>query len=182
MAAVDAVHERRRKRTGTSTTLGSCWGWFAVALGLASACKPNPPSPFERAEFGVLFGGQIQERTEIPYELDSTKQTLGFVVQLRQPLSAPTSLHWELSKPGPLTAGRLADPLSRRVELFDAPLGAGQTQIQKTVSLVPGDGLGMWNIRVTLGDQLALDRAFMVFDPATRTRKIRAPAVVDAGL
>lgn len=177
-----AVHERRRRWTDRATTMGRRLGWFGVVLGLGAACKPAPTNPFERAEFGVLFGGQIQERTEIPFELDSSKQTLGFVVQLRQPLSAPTSLHWELSKPGPLAANRVSDPLSRRVELFDAPLGAGQTQIQKTVNLEPGDGLGMWNIRVTVGDQLAIDRAFMVFDPATRARKVRAPTVVDAGL
>lgn len=175
------VHERRQEWPAVRSALRRRWRWLVV-LGLFAACKPTPQSPFERAEFGVVFGGQIQERSEVPFELDATKQTLGFVVQLREPLRTPTSLHWELSKPGPLGAGRLADPLNRRVELFDAPVPAGQTQIQKAVNLEPGDSLGLWNIRVTLGDQLAIDRAFMVFDPATRTRKQRPSPVVDAGL
>lgn len=153
-----------------------------LTAGLCSACTPATKSPIERAEFGVLFGGQVQERTEIAFELDSSKQALGFVLSLNQPLPKPTTLHWELSKPGPLPASRIADPISRRVELFDTTVAAGQTQIQKTVNFEPGDSLGLWNIRVILSDQLALDRAFMVFDPSSRSRRVQEPLAVDAGL
>src|SRR5690606_38783979 len=98
-----------------------------LLLTLALACTPNSQSPLERAEFGVLFGGQVQERTEIPFELDTTKQALGFVITLNQPLTKPTVLHWEVSKPGPPSASRLSDPINRRVELFDATVAPGQT-------------------------------------------------------
>lgn len=101
-----------------------------LATALLTACTPNDPSPIERAEFGVLFGGQVQERSEIPFELDVSKQALGFVIRLSQPLSKPAALHWEVSKPGPLPASRVADPISRRVELFDATAAAGQTQFK----------------------------------------------------
>lgn len=153
-----------------------------LAVGLVSACTQASKSPIERAEFGVLFGGQVQERTEIPFELDASKQALGFVITLRHPLPKPATLHWELSKPGPLSAARLPDPVSRRVELFDAPVAAGQSQIQKTVNIEPGDSLGLWNLRVTLGALLAIDRSFMVVDPGSRSHRMRDPVTNDAGL
>jgi hypothetical protein len=164
-----------------STRLVARASWL-VAVGLTSACTQSSKSPIERAEFGVLFGGQVQERTEIPFELDASKQALGFVITLSQPLPKPATLHWELSKPGPLAASRLPDPVSRRVELFDAPVAAGQSQIQKAVNIEPGDSLGLWNLRVTLGARLAIDRSFMVVDPNSRSRRVREPVTSDAGL
>lgn len=147
----------------------------------SSACTPQRTSPIEQAEFGVIFGGQVQERTEIPFELDTTRQALGFVITLKEPVTSPTTLHWELSKPGPYS--RIADPMDRRVELFDAPVTEGQTHISKPVVFEPGDSLGLWNIRVVLGNHLAIDRSFMVYDPGSRRRKVREPVVVvDAGL
>ncbi len=157
-------------------------GLTLLAAGLATSCTEASKSPIERAEFGVLFGGQVQERTEIPYELDASKQALGFVITLNRPFTKAVPLHWELSKPGPLPSSRVPDPVNRRVELFDATVAPGQVQIQKTISLEPGDSLGLWNIRVTVGDQLALDRAFMVFDEGSRRRSAKEPVVGDAGL
>jgi hypothetical protein len=159
-------------------TLAALLTWTSLA---SSACTPKRTTPIEKAEFGVLFGGQVQERTEIPFELDTTRQALGFVITLEEPLTSPATLHWELSKPGP--SSRLPDPMDRRVELFDAPLAAGQTRISKPVVFEPGDSLGLWNIRVVLGNHLAIDRSFMVYDPGSRRRKVREPViVVDAGL
>lgn len=152
-----------------------------AALGV-SGCTPTSNSPIERAEFGVLFGGQVQERSEIPFELDASKQTLGFVIALGRPLPKPSTLHWEVSKPGPLPASRVPNPIDRRIELFDAPVAAGQTLIQRSVRLEPGDSLGLWNLRVTLGDQLAIDRSFMVVAAGSRTRQLRRPLAGDAGL
>ena len=152
-----------------------------LASTVLGACKPTIDSPIERAEFGVLFGGQIQERTEIPFDLDSNRQSLGFLVRLRRPLDHPTTLHWEVSKPGPHS--RLSDPLSRRVELYDAPVAAGQTRVSKAVAFEPGDSLGLWNLRVVLGDYVALDRSFLVYDESSRSVRPRELSpVIDAGL
>lgn len=158
-----------------SPSLSALSPW--LLLGALAACKPNGTSALERAEFGVMFGGQCQERDEFPFELDATKLALGFVLRLREPATAPLPVHWEVSKPGPRTNG-LSSPLSRRTELFDSVLPAGQRDFQKPVVFSPGDQLGTWNIRVTLGDHVAIDRPFWVFDP-TRV-KMQAPA--DAGL
>lgn len=148
---------------------------------LLGACKPTTDSPIESAEFGVLFGGQIQERTEIPFDLDSNRQSLGFVITFRRPMDRPATLHWEVSKAGPQS--RLPDPLARRVELFDAPVAAGQTHVSKSITFQPGDSLGLWNLRVVLGDHLALDRSFLVYDESSRSVRPRELSpVIDAGL
>lgn len=153
---------------------------WLLMLGAACGCKPASVNPIERAEFGVFFGGQVQERTEIPYELDASRQAMGFVITLREPLPVPMTLHWEVSKPGP--ASRLSDPMNRRVELFDAPVSVGQRHISKGVHFEPGDSLGLWNIRVVLGTHLAIDRSFTVYDEGSRGRRQREPQLGDAGL
>lgn len=152
-------------------------GLFASA-----ACRSHRESPIRRAEFGVFFGGQVQERTEIPFDLDANHQTLGFVIELSSPPAAPMPLHWEVSKPSPVN--HAADPMKRRVELFDAVVPPGETVVSKTVKLEPGDGLGLWNIRVTLDDHLAIDRAFIVHEPSSRPprRRRKARPIHDAGL
>ncbi len=151
-----------------------------VILSAVGACTPASVSPIERAEFGVFFGGQVQERTEIPYDLDANRQSMGFVITLRQPLPMPMTLHWEVSKPGPTS--NLPDPMTRRVELFDSAVSAGELRISKSVDFEPGDSLGLWNIRVVLGTHLAIDRAFTVYDRDSRSRQQREPVISDAGL
>lgn len=142
------------------------------------ACAvPTSNSPIERAEFGVMFGGQCQERVEIPFELDATKQALGFVIELEQPSPTALPIHWELAKPGPAVNG-LSNALTRRTELFDTVLPAGQREFTQPVRLSPGDQLGTWNVRVVVGNYLAIDRPFLVFDPARRAQ-VTPP---DAGL
>ncbi len=151
-----------------------------LSVSAVGACTPATVSPIERAEFGVFFGGQVQERTEIPYDLDANRQSMGFVITLRQPLPMPMTLHWEVSKPGPTS--HLPEPMARRVELFDAAVSAGELRISKPVNFEPGDGLGLWNIRVVLGTHLAIDRAFTVYDRDSRSRQQREPLIGDAGL
>jgi hypothetical protein len=150
--------------------------WLLLVPCLGTGCAQEVRSPLERAEFGVMFGGQYQERLEIPFELDETKQALGFFVRLEQPASQATPVHWELAKPGPPVNG-LPNPLSRRTELFDALLPAGQLEFRQPVRFSPGDQLGTWNVRVVVGTHVAIDRPFWVFDANVRSRK----SPVDAG-
>ncbi len=144
---------------------------------------PGAESPIQSAEFGVLFGGQIQERDQVPFELDARKQQLGFRVQLKAPLQRAATLEWELSKPTKQGVRDLpvSRPEGRVTQLGSVTLPAGETRIDQTFRFEPGDPLGLWNVRVTLDDQLVLDRPFMVFDQRARRRAIKA-AAIDAGL
>lgn len=135
----------------------------AVALGLCLACaRPETPrGPIERAELGVFFGGQVQERREIPFSLDRTKQTLGFRLTFREPQSRPAELRWEIDRPGPRGRGRA-------VEMGDAKARAGQTVFDQEIVMKPGDPLGTWNIRVFVDGEAVLDRSVAIYDARVR--------------
>ncbi|HYO94036.1 MAG TPA: hypothetical protein VER33_05965, partial [Polyangiaceae bacterium] len=61
-------------------TLERCLTW-CIALGLAAGCKAQrDPLALERTEFGVVFGGDIQDRDVIALELDARRQELGLRV------------------------------------------------------------------------------------------------------
>lgn len=140
----------------------------ALALTLClAACQTAPQlDDRPRGQFGVLFGGQLQERTRIPFELDPVKQTLALRITLPRPLGAPSPLRWELSKPGALNAKtQSADPDARTTQFGEEQLAAGSQSFEKQFVFKPGDNLGLWNLRVTLGSQLVLDRPFEVYDP-----------------
>jgi hypothetical protein len=146
-----------------------------VLLGvLLQACTQNPHAALREANarFGVLFGGQLQERNEIPFVLDPMKQSLALQLDFQTPLKAAATAHWELSKPGPRRgAYQLSSPEDRTTEFGDEVLNPGQQRLEKRLTLKPGDNLGLWNIRVSVGDHVLLDRPFTVYDPATRPRK-----------
>lgn len=165
---------REQRRLMQRAVKGVC---LTMGLSALACTAPTSGSLVERAEFGVMFGGQCQERVEIPFELDATKQALGFVIELKQPSASALPIHWELAKPGPPVNG-LANALTRRTELFDTVLPAGQREFTQPVRFSPGDQLGTWNFRVLIDNHIAIDRPFWVFDPARRARA--KPA--DAGL
>lgn len=161
-----------------------CRAAIACALWL-SACTATTSDPVsvERAEFGVFFGGQVQEREEVPFVLDRSKQRLGFAITLKDPAPEPLVVQWEVSKPGPR---RVPDtpsaPLGRRAELFEGMLATGQREFNQSLEFEPGDALGLWNVRVLVGNNVAIDRPFMVYDPARRRRKLAEAARLDGGL
>lgn len=136
-----------------------------------------------RAEFGVFFGGQVQQRREIPFQLDPSRQQHGFRVWLTAPLAKDVKVRWELNKPG--KAERVRDEKGRRghgriTVLGTAHIPSGQTRFEHVMRFKPGDPLGVWNIRVVAGDVVLLDRPFGVYDAAERRRAIRA--ATDAAL
>jgi hypothetical protein len=155
----------------------------AVASLVASlACEPpNAASKplVRRAEFGVLFGGQIQERRELPFELDRSKQTLGFRVEFSDPLGADTDVEWRVLRPIQNSRVRASphgkpQPVTERASLIGTETArAGETRLDRTVTFEPGDPLGLWNVRVVVRGKVVLDRPFEVFDAEER-RKNRA--------
>lgn len=162
----------------------SLWMFAFFNAWCSSACMTTSAedSPVESAEFGVFFGGQVQERDEIPYVLDRTKQTLGFKIVLKQASPRPVLVRWEVSKPGVKPEpGAPSDPLTRRTQLFESTLAAEQATFTQHIQMEPGDGLGLWNLRVVLDERVAIDRPFMVYDPVKRRQRLAAAARLDAG-
>lgn len=170
------------------------WTILACAVLVTASCK-RPPAAEElavaRAQFGIFYGGQVQERREIPFELDRSRQALGFVLQFAQPLAKPVELRWELSKPGkPAARGaaardpknQLSAPEHRTTQLHQRLLAAGDQRVVQPLAFTPGDTPGLWNLRVTLPDQVVLDRPFTVYDPQLRRRNKRQAHPDDGGL
>lgn len=152
-----------------------------LCLALASGCRAEglPDRPVTTAKFGVLFGGQVQQRRDIPFEIDPAKQTHGFVVKFSQPLDQDVPIQWELNKPG--SSKRVRDRegrpgRGRLTTLGRAVARTGTRQFERAMHFEPGDPLGLWNIRVVVGDRVAIDRPFVVYDPAARRRALARDA------
>ncbi len=146
-----------------------------LLLATLGCAEPNeePPRLVRQAEFGVFFGGQVQERREIPLEVDRTRQVQGFRLQFSGPLSEPLEVEWEIDMPG--NARRVRDlkgrrGLGRRTVLGHATVPRGATRFDRELPFVPEDSPGMWNVRVIVGDGVVIDRPVLVFDPAQRRR------------
>jgi hypothetical protein len=155
---------------------------FAVCALIILCCKDNPaPRRVASAEFGVLFGGQIQQRSEVALEFDPLKLTLALRVNLNTALAQAAPLHWELSRPGPRRGAlQLAGPETRITEFGDETLSAGSTAFEKHFHIKPGDNPGLWNVRLSIADEVALDRPFTVFVPGERAQPQRR-ILLDAG-
>jgi hypothetical protein len=157
---------------------------FAVGcFALAPSCTPEPAET-SSVRFGIFYGGQIQERSEIPFQLNRAVQQQGFALEFSRPLSRPATLNWELSRPGPLpkTGVPLAEASARVTELGGATLLEGQRRFEQALTFRPGDPLGLWNIRVVVDDRVLLDRPFTVYDADARRRARAESRVPDAGL
>lgn len=149
--------------------------WFmTLAVAALCACTPKQEQPelVERAVFGVFFGGQVQELSAIPFEIDRKKQTQGLRIDFAQPLAAPAKIHWEFDRPAP--RGKRPSPTSRVTQLGDAEARAGSERFEVPLELLPGDPLGEWNVRALVDDQLVIDQRFEVYSPASRAAKERA--------
>lgn len=149
-----------------------------VALLACAGCanEPRPRGLVEQAEFGIFFGGQVQERDEIPFSLDRARQTQGIRIELHEPARTALPVRWELDMPG--TTRRVRDAHGRRgkgrvVKTGSAELRPGQQRLDLELPFEPGDPLGTWNVRVTLAEQVVIDRPFLVYDAARRKRAER---------
>ena len=158
----------------TTTTLFAC----AALLGCNGEAKSE--AFVQRAQFGIFFGGQLQEREQIPFELDQSKQTHGIRIEFREPPRRAVTVNWELDMPGTTRGvrdkqGRIGR--GRLAKLGDATVRPGQKQFDQVLKFQPGDPLGLWNVRVVVDREVVIDRAFQVFDARARRRRLE-----DAGL
>ena len=159
--------------------MGSSW---VACDSNGSDLDPSAPD-VESAQFGIFFGGQIQARREIPFNLNAAKQRLGFRILFSEPPRVDTAIHWELTKPGPPTGPeKLAKPGQRVTQLGQATIPRGSTRFDQDLSFAPGDPLGLWNLRVTLGNRVLIDRPFSVYDADARRAARRTLRKADAGL
>jgi hypothetical protein len=146
---------------------------WLLALPLLVACHTRPtgdpiPGPVKSAEFGVFYGGQVQERERIPLVVDQTRQRHGIHIEFDEPTQRAMSISWELDMPGTTRGVRDERGIrgkGRLIEHDQATVPVGRTQFDRALAFRPDDPVGMWNIRVRVDDQVVIDRPFEVYRP-----------------
>jgi hypothetical protein len=137
-----------------------------VALGLAGCEKPSEAPPLD-ARFGIFFGGQVQEREELPLVVDRTRQSHGIRLDFREPPERPLRVAWEIEKPTneKLDAGKL-------VEYGETRARVGENRLEIPLAFRATDRPGAWHLRVTVAERVVLDRAFRVVPPGPAPRPV----------
>jgi hypothetical protein len=147
-------------------------GWLVLLwLGLVSCRSTDESRP--RAEFGVLFGGDIQDRERLVLEADPSKQELGVRVTFAEPVTRATRVSWEVERPSEVRG--LDGGTTRAAELGNVTLGAGERRADGKFVFRAGDPPGSWRVRVLVDGQSVLDRSFEVVLPEGRSRSRQAP-------
>jgi hypothetical protein len=136
--------------------------WLALA-----ACRGDDDSK-PRAEFGVLFGGDIQDRERLVLEADPSKQELGVRVTFAEPVAHATRVSWEIERPSEVRG--LDGGTTRAAELGGVTLGAGERRADGKFAFRAGDPPGSWRVRVLVDGQSVLERSFEVVLPEGRAR------------
>ncbi|NRA32862.1 MAG: hypothetical protein HRU17_05930 [Polyangiaceae bacterium] len=162
------MRDRRRAQRPRLAAASIVLCMLGLSLCFAS-CKESSPTQRESAAFGIFFGGQVQKRREIPFELNSAKQRHGFRIELTTPAQEDRVVQWELSMPD-RSSGRSG---ARRVGLAKDSIAAGESRFDHVFTFSPGDPLGLWNIRILLGGRVLLDRPFLVFDARKRRAALK---------
>ena len=127
----------------------------ALAL-LALACSRSAPGVVQTGEFGVFFGGQVQQLKEIAKELDPARQRHGFRLTFRGPLAEDVPVSWEVSLPATDKGG------PRAANVGQTTAKAGQSVLDVPLSFRPTDPLGSWHAKVTAAGIVVIDRDFQV--------------------
>ena len=136
-----------------------------VALAFAGCEKPSE-APALDASFGIFFGGQVQQREELPLVLDRTRQSHGIRLDFREPPDRPLRVTWEIEKP---SLEKLEDA-GKLVEYGETKTRAGETRLEIPLTFRASDRPGSWRVRVTVAERVVLDRPFRVVPPPPPAR------------
>lgn len=141
---------------------------MVLLFGCTAGCDTVPSSQqvVREAQLGVFFGGQIQQREELARALDGS-QSQGFRLVFAERLTKSHRISWEIEMPA---GSRGAAKQVQVTKLGEVTVPVGQSRIDQAFSFEPGDPLGVWNVRVLVDDELVIDRAWLVFDAASRRR------------
>jgi hypothetical protein len=136
------------------------------AVAAVLACARPSDAPTLDAKFGVFFGGQVQEREELPLVLDRTRQSHGIRLDFRDPPERPLRVTWEVEKP---SAAKLEDA-GKLVEYGETKTRPGEERLEIPLAFRANDRPGAWRVRVSVAERVVLDRAFKVVPPGPAPR------------
>ncbi len=139
-----------------------------LAALLFAGCEKPKEAPLLDARFGVFFGGQVQEREELPLVLDRTRQSHGIRLDFREPPERAQRVAWEIEKP---STEKLEDA-GKLVEYGETRTRVGESRLEIPLTFRPSDRPGGWHVRVTVDERVVLDRAFRVVPPGPAPRPV----------
>lgn len=133
---------------------------LALALGVAFAagCRRGGAEPDVRVRFGVFFGGEVQEREQIPLVVDRARQMIGLRLEFTNPPTAEHRVSWELDKP----TGKKPSDTTRVVAYGEAQTRIGEAVLDVPLAFQAHDRPGAWRVRVALDGKPVLERPFTV--------------------
>ncbi len=140
----------------------------AIVFGCAVGCH-RASSERVTARFGVFFGGQLQEREELPLIVDRARLPIGVRLHWSEAPTSPEHVHWELEQP---VSAKDADA-GRLVAFGDARARPGESDLDVPLSFRPNDHTGAWRVRVSVEGRLVHERAFRVVPPGDAKRVTR---------
>ena len=111
------------------------------------------------ARFGVFFGGEVEERDELPLVLDRTRQSIGVRLDFASVPTTALRVTWELEKPVVTKSGK---PQGTVVDYGEASTRPGEAQLDLPLAFRQGDHPGAWRVRVALDGRKVLERGFKV--------------------
>jgi hypothetical protein len=134
---------------------------FCAALG--PGCRKEETAPSLRAEFGVFFGGQVQEREELELTRGSTRTVHGIRLDFKEAPSRGLEVTWEITKPDPSSKSGTGT----LVEYGKVSSRPGETRLDIPLAWKPGDRTGSWHVKVSVEGAVVIDRNFRVVAPPT---------------
>lgn len=129
----------------------------AAVVAVLGCAKPSEPPALD-AKFGVFFGGQVEEREELPLVLDRTRQSHGIRLDFREPPDVPLRVSWEVEKP----SGAKLEAAGKLVEYGETKTRPGEERLEIPLAFRGTDRPGAWRVRVSVAERVVLDRAFKV--------------------
>jgi hypothetical protein len=144
------------------------WRLCASSALLPFGCEKPSEAPTVEAKFGVFFGGQVQERRELPLVLDRTRQSHGIRLDFRDPPERPLRVTWEVEKP----TGAKNEDGGKVVDYGETRTRVGEGRLEIPLAFRASDRPGAWRVRVSVAERVVLDRAFAVIPPVPAPRAV----------
>lgn len=122
-------------------------------------CRSTPKRTVE-AQFGLFFGGQIQQRSVLSIDTNASVQPLGFRLLFEAPVTHPTDIEWTLDFPAAKAGPRGPSNVPRGERTDRVVLPKGAEQFEQLVRLRSTDVPGTYNVRIKVDADTVLDRPF----------------------
>lgn len=115
-----------------------------------------------RAQAGIFFGGQVQNRSEWPLVLDGARQTQGFRLEFKQPLREPAQLTWEIIRPAIPAKRHSSSSANPASSSATVTVPAGTERFDQLIPFSDSDRPGEWKLRVSVNGANVLSKPITV--------------------